>query len=257
MGPEKMDEIFSQTLTGEYDDESPWEAVRTLHRTGSREVFDRAAAWCLSDDALKRARGADVIAQLGRTVDHPSNNFPEECFSVVSTLVQREKDPFPLLSAVHALGHIGNPLAVPLLIEHRLHPNADVRFAVASALGNFADDPRTVDTLLALMQDVDEGVRDWATFGLGVLGDLDSEEIRDALWRRMNDSNRDVREESLVGLGKRKDRRALPTLVAELGQPEISDRVFEAAQAFLSETEQAADRSPVDWVAALKKRFAL
>jgi HEAT repeat protein len=257
MGPEQMDEIFSQTLTGKYDDESPWEAVRTLHRTGGREVFDRAAEWCRSDDPLKRARGADVIAQLGRTVDHPSNNFPEECFSVVSTLVQREKHPLPLLSAVHALGHIGNPLAVPLLIEHRLHPNADVRFAVACALGNFVDDPRAVDTLLALMEDVDEDVRDWATFGLGVQGDLDSEEIRDALWRRMNDSNRDVREESLVGLGKRKDRRALPALVAELNQSEISDRVLEAAQAFLSETEQAADQSPGDYVAALKKRFSL
>jgi hypothetical protein len=116
MGPEQVDEIFSRTLTGEYDDESSWEAVRTLHRTGGRQVCDRAAEWCRSDDPLKRARGADVIAQLGRTVEHPSNNFPEECFSVVSTLVQREKDPLPLLSAAHALGHIGNPLAVPLLI---------------------------------------------------------------------------------------------------------------------------------------------
>jgi len=257
MGSEQMDEIFSQTLTGEYDDESPWDAVRTLHRTGSREVCDRAAEWCRSDDPLKRARGADVIAQLGRTVEHPSNNFPEECFSVVSTLVQWEKDPLPLLASLHALGHIRNPLAVPLLIEHRLHPNADVRFVVACALGNFADDPRAVDTLLALMQDVDEDVRDWATFGLGVLGDLDSEEIRDALWRRMNDSNRDVREESLVGLCKRKDQRALPALVAELNQPEISDRVLEAAQAFLGETKQAAYRSSGDYVAALKKRFAL
>lgn len=257
MGPEQVDEIFSRTLTGEYDDESPWEAVRTLHRTGSRQVFDRAAEWCRSDDPLKRARGADVIAQLGRTVEHPSNSFPEECFSVVSTLVQREKDPLPLLSAIHALGHIGNPLAVPLLIEHRLHPKADVRFAVACALGNFVDDSRAVETLLALMQDVDEDVRDWATFGLGVLGDLDSGDIRDALWRGMNDSNRDVREEALVGLGKRNDQRALPALVAELNQPEISDRVIEAAQAFLSETEQVADRSPGDYVAALKQRFSL
>jgi HEAT repeat protein len=100
-------------------------------------------------------------------------------------------------------------------------------------------------------------VRDWATFGLGVLGDLDSEEIRDALWQRMKDPNRDVREESLVGLGKRKDQRALPALIAELNQPEISDRVIEAAEGFLSETEQAEERSPSDYVAALKKRFSL
>ena len=190
MSPEQMDEIFAQTLTGDCDDESAWEAVRTLRRMGSREVFERAAEWCISDSPLKRARGADVLAQLGRTVDHPSNNFPEESFSVVSALARQEKDPWPLSSAVHALGSIGNALAVPGVIEHRLHPDTDVRFAVASALGNFANDPRSVDALLGLMQDVDKDVRDWATFGLGVLGDLDSPEIRDALWQRVSDPKR-------------------------------------------------------------------
>ncbi len=257
MGPEQIDEIFAQTLTGDYDDEPPWEAVRMLHRTGGREVCDRAAEWCRSDDPLKRARGADVLAQLGRTVDHPSNNFPEECFSVVSTLIRRERDPLPLLSAVHALGHIGNPLAVPLVIEHRLHPSADVRLAVACALGNFANDLRAADALLALMQDVDSDVRDWATFGLGVLGDLDSNEIRDALCQRMTDPDEDVREESLVGLSKRKDPQALPQLIVELNQPDVSDRVKEAAESILSVSEQRIDRSPSDYVAELKKQFSL
>jgi len=256
MGPEQLDEIFAQTLTGDYDDESPWEAVRTLHRTGGREVCDRAAEWCRSDDPLKRARGA-VLGPLGRMVEHPSNNSPEECFTLVSTLVQREEDPLPLLSAIHALGHIGNPLAVPLVIDHRLHPSGDVRFAVPCALGSFANDSRAADALLALMQDAGEDVRDWATFGLGVLGDLDSQEIRDALWQRMSDPNTDVREESLVSLGKRKDQRALPALIAEFNQPETSSRVVEAAEAFLGEKEQAADRSPGDYLAALKRRFPL
>jgi len=257
MGPEQIDEIFAQTLTGDYDDESPWDAVGALHRIGSREVYDRAAEWCSSDNPLKRARGTDVLAQLGRTVDHPTHNFPDECFSVVSALVQREKDPLALLSAVHALGHIGNPLAVPLVIEHRLHPSADVRFAVACALGNFANDSRSVDALLELMRDVDEDVRDWATFGLGVLGDLDSVEIRDALCQRMTDPDRNVREESLAGLSKRKDQRALPTLSAELSRSEISDAVIEAADSFLSENEQRANWNSRDYVAALRKRFSL
>jgi len=45
MGPEQMDEILAQTLAGDYDDEWPWEAVGTLRRLGSREVYDRAAEW--------------------------------------------------------------------------------------------------------------------------------------------------------------------------------------------------------------------
>jgi len=257
MSSDQLDEIFAQTLTGDYDDESPWKAVRKLHNIGSRQVFDRAAAWCSSDNPLKRARGADVLAQLGAARDHPQQTFRDEAFSVVSTLAKGETDPLPLLSAVYALGHIGNPLAVPLVIEHRFHSSADVRQAVAYALSCFAQEPRAVDTLLALTGDADDDVRDWATFGLGVLGDLDSEKIRDALYQRITDSNRDVREESLVGLAKRQDRGALPALIAELNKPEISIRITEAAESFLRDGEASQDWLPDSYIAALKKRFSL
>ncbi len=248
-----VDELFARMLAGNYDDELPWEAVQTLRRLGSREVFNRAAEWCLSDDPLKRARGADVLAQIGRTVDNPVNNFLDESFSIVSNMVQVEKDPLPLLAAVHALGHIGNPLAISLVVAHHLHADVDVRFAVACALGNFANDAHAKDALLALMRDDDEDVRDWATFGLGVLGDLDSDEVRDALWQRISDPCPDVREESLVGLARRKDQRALKVLIAALNQPEISDRVREAAAEFLG--EQHADHTSNDYMALLKQRF--
>lgn len=255
MNMQQIDEIFAKTLIGDYDDEPAWEAVRELRRIGSREVYDRAALWCHSEEPLKRARGADVLAQLGRTVGHPNNNFQQECFSIVSALVQGEKDPLPLASAVHALGHIGNPSAITLVTGHRLHPSADVRFAVACALGNFANDVRAVDPLLGLMKDINDDVRDWAAFGLGVLGDLDSKEIRGALLQGMGDTNEDVREESLVGLSKRKDERALPTLITELQQTEMSVRMIEAAEAYLSGKEIGSSRSPQDYIDALKQNF--
>jgi HEAT repeat protein len=257
MVPEQIDEIFAQTLTGDSDDGLPWKAVQKLHMFGSREVFDRAAEWCSSDNPLKRARGADVLAQLGKSPDRPEHTFPDECFAIVSALVQKEQDPLALMSAVYALGHLGNPLAIPLVTELHLHPSADVREAVAYALGSFANDSRASNALLALLRDVDEEVRDWATFGLGVLGDLDSREIRDALYRGMNDPSRDVREESLVGLAKRKDQRVLPVLIAELNEPEISLRVTDAAELFLGEDEDRQDWSPTDYVAALRNRFSL
>jgi HEAT repeat protein len=71
------------------------------------------------------------------------------------------------------------------------------------------------------------------------------------------DPDRNIREESLVGLGKRKDQRVVPALIALLNQPEATDRVKEATEAFLSDKEQVADRSPADYIAALKTRFAL
>lgn len=254
---EQMDDIFAQTLVGDYDDDLPWEAVGALRKLGSRAVFERAAVWCGSEDPMKRARGADVLAQIGRTGEHPTNNFPDESYLILSALAERERNPLPLLSAIHALGHIGNPLAVPLVIANCEHENPDVRFAVACALGNFADDPRAAPALMTLLDDIDDDVRDWATFGLGVLGAQDSLEIREALVRRMNDRNCDVREEALLALANRKEPRAVPALISELNQPEVSDRLREAAEAFLGENEQRMEWGPNDFAEALRKQFAL
>src|SRR5437667_4455290 len=60
----------------------------------------------------------------------------------------------------------------------------------------------------------------------------------EVLLERMSDPNCDVREEALVALANRKESRAVPALIAELNQREISDRLREAAETFLGENEQ-------------------
>ncbi|PYY07134.1 MAG: hypothetical protein DMG69_20905 [Acidobacteria bacterium] len=105
MATQEIDALFAQTLSGDYDDEAPWEAVQALRRVGTQEVFEKAAEWCESTSPIIRARGADVLAQLGKTVDHPSNNFPEESYSVITGLLQRETEARPLAAAIAALGH--------------------------------------------------------------------------------------------------------------------------------------------------------
>lgn len=210
MSSPEIDELFAQTLVGDYDDELPWEAVNALRRIGSREVFNRAIAWCKSGNPLERARGADVLAQLGKTMEHQTNNFPEESYIAVSQMLQLENEIQPLSSAIHALGHLDNPAGIPLIVSYQQHPEAEIRFAVACALGAYANDPEAVQALIALTRDADDNVRDWAVFGLGNLGDADSTEIRDALFARLNDSNEEVRDEAMVGLAKRKDTRVLP-----------------------------------------------
>ena len=223
----QLDDIFAQTLSGDYDDDLPWAAVRTLRRLGTREVFDYATGWSRSQNPLKRARAADVLAQLGKTADHPNNSFPDESFSVVSALVQKERDPLPLDSAIHALGHIGNPLAVPIVIEHRLHPSEDVRFAVAFALGKFPDVPIAIEALLALTHDLDEDVRDWATFGVGVLGVMIPPRFGMLLLGALATPTKMCAKKPWSDLGKRKDRRVLSALLGALEQPTLADRAVE------------------------------
>ena len=262
MPPQEIDELFAQALCGDDDDHAPWEAVHALRRIGTREVFDRAAKRCKSIDPLERARGVQILAQLGKTAEHPSNSFPEESFIAVSQILAQEKDIRPLRSAIHALGHLDNSEAVPLIVAYHDHQASDVRFAVACALGAYPNHPASIQSLLRLTSDVDHDVRDWAVFGLGVLGDSDSPEVRDALVVRLNDSFADAREEALVSLAKRKDQRVLPVLTAELKAAQDDDSrmttpVTEAACLMLGMEQDQKGWTAADYLTALQKRFSL
>jgi HEAT repeats len=101
---EDIAQLFAKTLVGDYDDEAPWDAVAKLRRIGSRDVFETAVEWCRSEEPLVRARGLDVLAQLGKAWEHPENSFPEQAYSIVSELVQQEEVVRPLSSAIFALG---------------------------------------------------------------------------------------------------------------------------------------------------------
>jgi HEAT repeat protein len=252
-----IDELFSRTLLEDYDADTPWRAVHDLQGIGSREVFARSVEWCASQDALKRARGADILAQLGKTVDHPTNNFPDEAFAVFSDLIRKETEAQPLSSAIHALGHIGNPQAVSLVVAFCAHPDPEIRFALACALGNFSDDPVAVDALVELTRDVDDDVRDWSTFGIGALGKMDTPRIRDALVDRLHDSFEDVRQEAIVGLARVKDRRVLPALMLSLEQPTVAEIIVDAASEMLGLQNAVEDWKTKEYAAALRDEFNL
>lgn len=195
-----MDDLFAETLLGDYDSDAPWKAVRELRKLNTQAVFNRAAEWCQSQDPLRRARGADILAQIGKGVGKP-HSFPQESFEVISAMAMRETEPLPLSSALTALGHLENAQAVEILIAKKSHPNEDVRFAAG---------------------DSDDDVRDWATFGLGEFSGLDGPEVREVLFRNFGDSSDDVRYEAMVGLAKRKDPRVLSALIETLREPDVS-----------------------------------
>jgi len=250
-----IDELFAKTLIGEYDDDAPWAAVHELRRLGTQEIFERAVEWCRSTDPLRRARAADVIAQLGKTADHPEHAFPEDSFIVIASLIKIETAPVPLSSEIQALGHIGNPRAVRILSPFQIHPDVGVRFALACALGSFADDPMAVDALVKLTRDEDEDIRDWATFGIGALSKSDSSAIREALVARLDDEFEDAREEAIVGLVRLKDERVLPALLIALEQEDVPDIMIDAARDMLDLSESARKWTPARCAAELREKF--
>jgi HEAT repeat protein len=250
MNSPEIETLFARTLLGGYEGEDAWEAVSALRQDGSPEIFERAAAWCVSDDALKRARAADILCQLRHAGvtdtlwEKPQWMFRDESYTLITNLLENENDPDALRSVISALGHMGDAASVPQILRYQDHPNNDVRFAVTFALGCFPNDPQSVGGLLKLTTDSDAEVRDWAVFGLGVQGDVDSTEVREALLRCLDDADEDVREEAAVGLGKRRDQRLLPKLKTMLDQPKLNIRVAEAAAALLG-----LDKDPPEWIA--------
>jgi HEAT repeat protein len=256
----EIDELFRQTMEGDYDDEEdeggPWEAVSKLQAIASREVFDRAVQWSRNNKPAKRRRGVDILAQLGHTEGHPEGVFVDERYSTVVSVLEDELDLQVIDSCLVALGHIGNPEAVPLILEHRGNTDPDIRFAVAFALSCFADEPASIRVLLELMDDSDPDVRDWATFGVGVQGSTDTPEIREALLERLDDGNPDTREEAVAGLGKRKDLRVLPDLIEMLQQEEVSYGVVEAACHLLDLPQINEEWSADEYIEALTARYA-
>ena len=84
-----------------------------------------------------------------------------------------------------------------------------------------------VRALIELTKDADETVRDWATYGLGRVGNVNSPAIRAALWERVDDSDPIVRAEALAGLAKRKAKGIVEALTTELRMDDVYDLVIE------------------------------
>ena len=127
----EIEALFAQTLAEDYESEDAWNAVGTLRVNRNREIFDRAAAWCVSEDPIKRARAADILYQLRQATSR------DESFDLIAALLSKENNLQALGSAIFALGHLGDERAVPLIFNHVNHADTDVRFAVAFALGCF------------------------------------------------------------------------------------------------------------------------
>jgi HEAT repeat protein len=218
--PRSVSELFSAATDWTIDDgDGDWTAVRALHLLGSHEVLDRALELMRSDDARTRGRGLDILGQLGA----PNRTFPEECLSAAIRLLNSDPNPGVVHAAADALGHLEDPRGTDALARRADHADAGVRYAVAFALRG-RNEPKAIAALIQLTDDPDANVRDWATYGLGQRGTVDTAEIREALYRRLDDVDEDTRFEAMRGLARLGDLRvAQPLIDALKANPENFD----------------------------------
>jgi HEAT repeat protein len=221
-------ELFETSLRGTYNDEDAWDAIRVLRIRGTDEVFRSAIRYCGSTVPLERARGLDVLAQLG--AGRPDSDRPHVVESVALAIsCLRDPDPRVVSSAAWALAHLGGDVAVSALIPLRHSPDAYVRWAVANGL-NGTERADGIEVLIGLMDDTDDNVRDWATFALGSQCSVNSAQILDALRRRLGDGYEDARREAIWGLALRKDTQGLKILTECLDEEPWSGDLSTAAE---------------------------
>jgi HEAT repeat protein len=230
--PRSTHELISLALQ-ETDEDRAWEYTEVLRDRATREVFEAACRLLVSRCPLERRLGANILNQFG----FPERLYPDEALAVLTEALRRETDPDALASLCTALGFLGLPETVPLLVPLKAYPHFGVRFAVVNGLAGH-EEPLAVETLIELSEDRDEAIRDWATFGLGTQNELDTPRSREALAARLSDPDGVTRAEAMVGLARRGDRRVVEPLLESLDPEGITrwfdprdDLVLEAAGA--------------------------
>ncbi len=217
--PRTTAQLIAQALADPAGEEG-YAALHCLRLRGGQEEFAAASALITQGGPAERELGAAILGQLGA---NPSTLLEESL--PLLTMLLGDTAPGVVAAACYALGYRHDPRPLPQLLPLRHHPAAEVRLAVATALGSFTEQSTVQQALAELTRDSDEQVRDWATFGLGSLNEEDTPFIRATLWERVITEEResDAYGEAVVGLAERGDDRVLTAIQRELadGNPKV------------------------------------
>lgn len=230
-----------------------WERIWALQRRATPSVFAQSAALLNGPDGLDRRIGANVLGQLGCEGGHP---FAHATLPLLSARLGDSADPDALVGIAGAIGHLGHLASrefgaqvLPRLGDLCGHDDEDVRHAVVQAANGLIESTDSaslvaVELLCRLSRDADRDVRDWSTFWLAGLPELeiDLPEVRAALWERVGDDDQEIRVEAINGLAHYHDRSVLPHLLEEL----TAELVDEDSLQWLDALEAA--KTLADWL---------
>ncbi len=235
----ELDELVEQLMDD--DEDKRYDVARHIAR-GGQAVIPRAIE--LAEDARPRMRemACYILGQVGYP-DPDSPGWLIRYADGIPTIVRHlESDPDDGVRTVaaYALGFHREPSTAQVLCGAASHPSCDVRLAVAHALGSFYGDvweeearglrEEVIAALLQLMDDEDEEVRDWATFGVHQ-GRHDTPATRARLWQALDDPYVEVRGEAARGLAEFGDRALIPRLEKLLREDQdLSEYYFWAAR---------------------------
>ena len=205
-----------------------WDNIRELHSRPNQNVFEKAFWFANSKSDKEKIIGIDVLAQLG--ID--CRPYLKETIGLYFELLKREKVPKVLASILYAIGHNNEGLKeeqILQLIEFKNHKNVIVREGLVIALLTI-ENKKVIGTLIELMDDEIESIRNWSTFGIGSQLEENNPEIINALWKRVTDINEETKLEAIVGLANRGDLRIKEVIIQELEKGKYGTLLFDAIE---------------------------
>lgn len=220
------DEKLIFRLLNNKTDKTYWDNIIELRSRANTNIFNTCAKLIKSSKSKERIIGIDILAQLGLA----PRPFLKESKELFFDILRKEKNPKALLSVLYAIGHNNEKLKsdeIALLVSFKGNVDEGVREGLVSALLS-VDHKLAIDTLIHLTTDKISHIRDWATFGIGTQIERNNKDIRNALWNRISDKDKDTKYEAIVGLANRHDIKIKEIIEIELKNPNFSSLLFEA-----------------------------
>ncbi|WP_226899922.1 ankyrin repeat domain-containing protein [Nonomuraea phyllanthi] len=188
------------------DAETWWIVADSLGKRADEETYELLSRLCASEDAREREFGVDAIAQFGFADDEKP--YLDRTLPLLQKMVTTEGNPQVLRSVLAALGHQGDPRALPYVLDVIRRPGHKRTMTDAIALADVLPpgDEEGLGLLIEMTESEDTEVRDWATAGLAGLA-ADTPRVREALAARLADPDLRTVAEATRGLLSRGDER--------------------------------------------------
>jgi len=226
--------IFFRDSIRSNEPEIKRKAIQLLTSMGTKTSIKVLFESLVSDDADLISTlisldkfGIDLIITLIKDEDSITRLLAEKTLVTtgdpsVERLIAKIRNGNVRIQAIDALGRIGDPKSVEPLIAQLNDENAYVRIRVIDALGRIGD-PKSVEPLIAQLNDENGYVRIRVIDALGRIGDPKSVE---PLIAQLKDEN--ARGQVIDALGRIGDPKAIEPLIAQLEDENVRRPVIDA-----------------------------
>jgi len=206
----------------EEDEDRYMDYIHILRLRGNDEVFQLSKKLVYSKDSVNREIAASILSQFG----YKTRLYKGESVYLLSKLLA-DKNEDVICNTIYAFGHRKCTRYADKLASFGTSKSLQIKEALAFALGGY-ENQKSINTLILLMKDKNDDVRNWSTFSLAQITELNTKKIRDALFESLDDEESEVRGEALLGLALRKDERVIKVIIEDLQSHFYGSWIFDA-----------------------------